>query len=603
MPQLGDTFQDDPMDPRVAPAPLPPVQVPDPIREAALEAEYQRMTNPDAGSSLYYDKPPITPPANVNPNAGFMQPSANAALAAQQAGPYVPPAPPVLRASPVKATEAYLGTNADRQALEANKGEAESQGLAQIAKLQNDAALEARLNAQDYQAGLFESKNRFDKSNQQLQDAYNDYRKQAGNLKNPSEQFWADKGTDAHIASGLAGFASGFLTSFGAALQGKQDPGNPWLQFLNKQIEDNYNAHRQNIQDLYNEQVAAGKIDDNAHNRAMWDQQARVQGYQLSAMHLVPELESIKANTNSNTVKILAQQGIDDLKDRSTALQENLFHTEAAQKAAVLAQQRADQKTAREAYEKSLERNKEILDPTARADAAFHEVAGLPGISNASKDALAASLGIERDPKTGQYSHAVPTEGGTLDYGTTKSNELKVQVPDGKGGFTVKMGNSKEDADDARAMIAATNDLEKGTNRLREIENQLATLQSQPHGADPEESIKRERLVGEYQTIAKDMVVRYNTAVSGVKRATGQGEAHVLSEDAIPSPPNFYFNLDPVTGRNMGNEGKFKALDQIIEGNRKSIAGYLKPEKEQPKPNTTNKPSVAPNKPRFTPKQ
>lgn len=309
-------------------------------------------------------------------------------------------APPgSLTATPSQYTAESLAGLAKQQDIAGAQGDVAMQEGQQLADKQNEAAQEKIQQSQDFQRLLQEHAQRHEEDHNRLLSAYGDYAAKAGSLKDPSSQFFEDKGAGARILSGFAAFASGM----GAGLLGKAT--NPFLDYLNQQIEHNFEAHKQNIRDLYDKQVSAGKIQDTDQNWNTYLQESKLKSYELSSAHISNELAGIHANATGATQKLLAQKTQEDLAQQGLDMRAKLSQQQAAQAAAQLANQRATQKEIRTALATAIEKHNDLPEDEARL-AAFKDVQAL-GYDRSALAGPASALGIKTDPKTGDF--IVPT--------------------------------------------------------------------------------------------------------------------------------------------------------------------------------------------------
>lgn len=556
------------------------------------EQDWQAADQLAQGAGAGVSPPPANPP---------IDPAVLAALSSQQAATQAPPiqAPPpvvipggapagALMETPREATSDTLNLLEQNKGLTRQDADIATQQANALAAKNQELADEKKQQAQDYNDNLLTSSARHAEDYKRTVDAYNEYRDKAGSLKDPSNQYWEDKGTGTRIASAFASFASGL----GAGLLGHA--GNPFMDFLNKQIDRNYDSHKQNIRDSYEKQVAAGHLQDNADSWSQFQTNAKLKSYDLSSEHIKAELEAIKQGAVGQAQKVAADRTINDISQQQVNARRAQAQYEATLAMNTAAQQRARRKEVQENW-KDLH-DKALAAGYGEDQASASAAKGLVQLGyNGSEIApQMTAIGMSYDPKSSQWGKINPdtkafepilaekpkppaAEGDVPTTDTVTGKPLKleerqkqqamqVKMPDG----SVRMANSAEDADDARVMLNATTDLNNGISRVEAIEKQLQ---------DPNTDLKTRRmLVGEYNTITKDMITRYNAAAQGTKRATGQGEAHILGEDAIPEPPSalgaatreFYSHT-----RILENQGKINALKKIIEGNNKGVEGYL----------------------------
>jgi hypothetical protein len=301
-----------------------------------------------------------------------------------------------LTSNPRQATADTLNILARKSNLESREGKAVADTNAALSDVQANAAAEKVQQASDYNNLLQEHTKKFEDAHNQTQQAYDEYRAKAGSLKDPGSQFWEDKGQGSRITSALAAFSSGL----GAGLTGHG--GNPFLDFLNKQIDNNFNAHKQNIEDLYNSQVAAGKIEDSIENHNRFMNEAKLKSYELQSAHIKYDLDSIASRGTSQMAKILADKAKAGLDQEGVMARQNLAAMEAKNGAAGLALQRQRQKEIQEAYSKFVTlHNADMGEDEARL-AAVKDLVGM-GYNRSELAPITSGVGVAVDPKTGDF--------------------------------------------------------------------------------------------------------------------------------------------------------------------------------------------------------
>ena len=180
--------------------------------------------------------------------------------------------------------------------------------------------------------------------------AYQEYKAKAGTLQDPKNQYFDDNGGFlGRIKSGLAAFASGMSQG----LIGKG--GNPYLDYLNKQISDNFEAHKKNIQDLYEKEVAAGNIEDTDRNRHVFDQNQQLKFYDLSAAGIKDVLLGIGQSAQNKTAANLALKTAADIDQDSSAKTGAYVSFVAQQALDAQLRDEANDKERREAVAKAVE--------------------------------------------------------------------------------------------------------------------------------------------------------------------------------------------------------------------------------------------------------
>jgi len=516
---------------------------------------------------------PATPP---QPVASGVQP-----LQQPNAPPYVDTSKPgALTATPAQATAGNLNLSAGAQNLAGQTGQIQSQEGQQLGAIHDTAAAEKLQQSQDYQNNLQQVSSKLNDDHQRSVQAYNDYAKAAGSLKDPSQQFWADRDAGSRILAGFAAFASG-LGGTGAQ----------FTNFINTQIANNFDAHKQNIRDLYDKQVAAGKISDSDESHARFMNEAKLKGYDLASMHIQNELQAVADRSGSQVAKVKAGEAINTLQQQDVARRAQYADLLAKQGATAAATARARQKELQENFLKQVNAHVTTGLPEDQArKEAFTDLQG-SGLNRSELASLAEGNNIPYDQASGKYVAPVgkldndPNDPvPTVDAATGRRfkpeereqmRQLVVPLPDG----TLRMANSPDDAKRVKEEIAANTAVKNFVDKAREFT----------------EKWKNGTLTGEdrgqwsgYRTAA---LTAYNRAASGTEKPTAPGETHILAEDAFPGPPSGVYN-GLVGGSSslpsylrvpgsLGYEGKYKgqldALEASTAQNSKSIEGRLRP--------------------------
>lgn len=300
--------------------------------------------------------PPLPPP--VDPNAPPPQPGANldaiqvqnsdqpspqqviaqqtqqalpAAVASQ--GPFVSQEAPAdqIPISSRQFTAGTVDTNALKSGLATQEGNQKADMLNRVADVQTSKAADAQKNAADFQSDLAIANAKSNAEHIQHQAAYDEYKKVAGNLKDPSSQFWQDKGQGSRITAALALAAGGFSGN------------DHFANFLNKEIDNNYNAHKQNIDDLYRGAVEAGKIEDSTENHNRFNADMKLKAYDLARMAFADQIDSETNRGNSKIAKTIGSQVVAGLTQDSLAARRNQAILDAQQATAGRAAAKAKQ--------------------------------------------------------------------------------------------------------------------------------------------------------------------------------------------------------------------------------------------------------------------
>jgi ubiquitin len=298
-----------------------------------------------------------------------------------------------LTSTPTQAAADLLNSDERSKGLERREGEIKADEQNQIAGKSDEAAAEKVQQAADFQNLLTQSQAKYESEHAQTQAAYNKYKAAAGTLKDPEAQFYEDKGQGVRVESALAAFAAGL----GAGFNG--NAGNPVLDRLHQKVELNFQAHKKNIDDLYNAAVESGKIEDTSENHARFMQDAKLKSYDLQGAHFKDELAAIAARSSSPLAKLAAQKTIEGIDHNQIDVRQKLAQQEAAQAATRLATDRARQREVLDFFQKSLEKHGDLAPEEARQEAAKDLVAA--GYNASETIPILSANGFTTDPKTG----------------------------------------------------------------------------------------------------------------------------------------------------------------------------------------------------------
>lgn len=349
------------------------------------------MNLPSAPQPIPPAPPPGAPP--VTPEMRVAQ--AGADLDAATAPAFAGGTPEgKLSSTPRQAAADLLNSGERQKGLETEEGRIKAQEQADIARTQAAAAAEKVQQSNDFQGLLTQSQQKFEAEHAQTQAAYDKYKAAAGTLKDPESQFYEDKGQGYRVQTALAAFAAGI----GAGFNGQA--GNPVLDLLQKKIQSNYESHKQNIEDLYNSGVQAGKIEDTSENHAKFMQDSKLRSYELQSAHVKDELAAIAARAQSPLAKTAAAKTIEQIDQNQIGVRQKLAQQEAAAAAAGLAGQRARANEVRGAYQKALEKHADLAPEEARIEATkdLHSMG-----FNASETApIFEANGVRTNPGTGE---------------------------------------------------------------------------------------------------------------------------------------------------------------------------------------------------------
>ena len=429
---------------------------------------------------------------------------------------------------------------------------------------------------------------------QQVQSAYDDYKKSAASSgEDPKNHYFGDHGGIAgRIVSGLAAFASGM--SQGLIKQG----GNPYLDYLNKEIDHNFQAHKKHVDDMFQEQVQAGKIADNASSRAEFDQKAKLIHKDLADKYVNDQLSQIAATTNSGIAKSLIQKTQADVAqqqlDQREIYSQNLAKSQAAASAAAFARE----KEVRATYQGNIDKLVASgLTPDEASTEAFRLTA--PQYNRSDVSHIANELGVPYDAKAGSWTIPDKTPKNDDDLipkvdangkklkpeDIEKLNQLKAVKLDG----TIGLANSVEDQKHVTQEISAQKKVQDFYTLLKD--------QVAPDGKVIPGLITKWKTgailpqeVGQWQAARKFAIESVKAASSGSEGVTQKGAADLLGEGSFPESPNEYIaaarsalgatvnkygNLNPnIAAQKM--EGQTDALGKFLQDNEKSIAGRFR---------------------------
>jgi hypothetical protein len=311
-----------------------------------------------------------------------------------------------LSSTPRQATADTLNNLETGKGLDTKQGDVESEGLAQQAAAETAAADEVRTHETDYNDLLNKNTQAHEKEHNERVAVHQNYLKAAGSLKDPGDQFWEDKGQGARVVASLASFASGM----GAGLLGHA--GNPFMEHLQKSVDNNYQAHKQNIDDLYRASVESGKILDTEDNHRRFDQNAKLQSYDFSIEHLKHVLNGVKNSSASQVAKVMSDKAVAGLTQEQIAARQNLGISEAKAAANANSGQRARQAAVDADYNKFLEMHTKDMGPAEARAATLEDLKG-KGYNASDLASKYAGQGITADPATGQYTIPKPADSGS----------------------------------------------------------------------------------------------------------------------------------------------------------------------------------------------
>ena len=466
-------------------------------------------------------------------------------------GPYAAQGTPQgsLTSNPTQATADTLDVLDAQKGLTAAGGEAEAEGLKAVADKQAEIAAEQQAQAADNQAAIERHNADYDAMHAQNEAAYNKFRQSAGSLKDPSTQYFEDKGQGSRVLAAFASFASGL----GSGFRGEGE--NHFLNYLNKQIDNNYQAHKQNIDDLYNAYVASGKIVDTVENHNKFDNEARMQNYDLHAAHFKSELASYAARSQSALVKNAAQKAITDLDAKGIGIRQGLASIYGQQDAAKATQDRALQKEIRDRFEKSLEKHADLSPTDARNEAVKDLYAY--GYEPSQLAPILGAGGVGANPETGEL--VFPKGAGDEQAGagpaqaTYQDGQLLVPSKDPATGKQFKPEERQKLADDARKRtvlvdgkpnLAVNEEAAKSFKAFNEAEPEAKRLTAELQDAfNKGDRGRYERARNEYIEIAPKLygfTRGPSGAQAGESGAHDEGESKGTVAGQIPEFPTFF---------------------------------------------------------------
>lgn len=390
---------------------------------------------------------PIPPPPVAPPGSPEMQVAqAGADLTAATTPAYAGGTPQgALASTPDQGAADQLNSGEALKGVAGVEGDVNAKAAAEKAAVHQATEAEHIAQAQDAEAGRAKRAQELEEADAGHAAAYAKYKASAGTLKDPETQYYEDKGQGVRIENALAAFASGI----GAGFNGNS--GNPVLEMLQKKFQSNYEAHRQNIDDLYRSSVEAGKIADTKENRARFDLDSKRASFELQGLHEKDRLAAIEARASSPLAKLAARKTIEGLNQEQSRLKQELAAKHGAAAAAAGALARARQAEVRglfkDAYDKNIASG---LDPDAASAAAtkFIHSAGF----NASETApIFEANGVTTNPQTGEpVFPAAKSPTGPDEPTYDADGKLQVPVRDPQTGKTLKPEERKAITDEAR---------------------------------------------------------------------------------------------------------------------------------------------------------
>ena len=451
--------------------------------------------------------------------------------------------PGQLTANPAEATAAGLSVDTAQQGSEQAGTEANAQAFADQQAAEAKEQKRIQQEADNEKRAQEAAKAAIDVEHQRHVDAFEDYQKKAGSLKDPSSQFWEDKGTGARVMSGLAAFASGL----GAGLTGHG--GNPFLDYLNKQIQGDYESHKQNISDLFDKQVAAGKMQNTAQDRAEFERRARFAHYDLASQAVSHQLKGIVAGALGANVKTLGSRTLDDLDRHKIGLMQSYWQQQQAALNAKYSYQQAERDRQEKIREFYYGKQPEAASAQEKEEGTTGALAASPG----------ASLSTVKRGQDVANSGQLPTVGYVKPEDAAKKRGLMV---DGR------MASSPEAAETVRTMKGANSTIEHHVDRLEQIDRELSS------GSSTQDV--RNGLKQEFEKLSADIGQQMATAGEASKRVSGQNSFAGVGLPEAPGTVVATLGIEgPKSIRVSSNKGAFKALRDIVRDNRKATEEFM----------------------------
>ena len=477
------------------------------------------------------------------------------------------------------AQRATLGNIEEKKDISAEEGRTAQTGEQQAADLMARDAAEKQQADADYKKQLAEVQAKHEANHAQLQEAYDEYKKSSGNLKDPSKEFWADKSTGARVLSGLAAFASGM----GAGLLGST--GNPYLEHLDKMIASNFESHKQNINDVFQRQVQAGKISDDDDSYRQFMDQAKLHSYDLASMHIKSELERVKHTALGSNYKVLADKTINDLNQQEIDRRAALGAAQAQAAAAAAAAGRAKQKEIADKYTDAYKANLSAGYGEDQARAAAAKAVQGAGYDRSLLAPIMEANGGVYSPKSGQFEfqEAAPTEGGEL-----------VPAKDPVTGKPLKSEERRALEDQVVTDLNGTQRLARNKSEVPKITQQVQTIHGFNDSLDQLQKLQDKWVKdgaldrgdqSKWEALTGKLAVAYN-GVAGSERATAEGEVENLKESVMPHPPGILgtsvkgvkiTGIGAALQSKEARQAKLDALKDYVRSHSADIEGKLHP--------------------------
>ncbi len=495
-----------------------------------------------------------------------------------------------LTSNPTQFTADLLNVNQNQQNNAAQTGQVQSESDIQNEGIYKAAAAEKNQQASDYNQLFTKHAQEGEADHQRSVEAYNKYIAAAGGLGDPKDEFWAKKDTGTKILSGLALVASGL----GAGLTGQG--GNPLMTVIQHQIDQNYDAHKQNIKDLYEAQRAAGAVGDSDLARQEFENKAKIQYFDLASQHVASELKAVAARSGSQLAVLAANDTVNKLQAEAAEQRKALYTTQASAGAANLATTRALQKEFRDRLEKARDSNIAQGYGAEEAQQLAIDQVGKMGFPQSITNQAKVENGYTTNAK-GDFlppAKKEPTQSDELIPETDETGrrlkpeekeqlrQLKVKLPDGSEG----LANNAQDKKD----IETTMDANKV---LKEYHEKVSGFLKNYESGD-----LTEEQIGQWKLLHQKAIAASKAAETGQPGETGRASIK-LTEDALPSVPNAFWNdvgsrhFHPLYLKEAA--GKLNALKSTIDQSEKDIKNKVRSPSSDAKPNE----AATPDKPKL----
>lgn len=534
-------------------------------------------------------QPQLQMPAPTNPQTTppmgapqLQQPGAMVPPNAQLPTPYGNGIPSgAIGATPQQYQQAGLNMNQRQQDLAVQNAQDLADATQKTVDIQNQAAAEKQQQNADFQNHLLSSTQEHQERERATKAAYDKWVAETKNMgQDPSKTFWKDRSVPSKILSGLALFSSGL----GAGLQHKG--GNPYLDFLNNEIARNFDAHKDAIGQLYQQQVAAGKMADTSDNYNKFMADAKLTGYGLAAQHITAQLEAVKAQTTGQAQVNEANKAILGLQQTADNAKSSYTQQLAAKSAAQLALQRQQIKEARATYNSLYDKNLTAGYGADEAAANAAEALQKSGLDRSIIGSIMTGNGYSYDMKSAKW--AAPAKVG----GAASSDEL-VPTKDPATGKLLKP-EEREKLTQLEVDTHMGKRLANSTEDKTYIQKANLTNAAIKDYNDTVETVMKNNPNGWFDTTDRSERAKVAAAAERARAATealheadktsggGRGFAGLIIK-ALGDDPFPDFSTPFHTGPS-GFKAHVGDLKKVIEYNQKDIEGRVRPSTQTQKP-------------------